>query len=295
MIVEDRLGDARLTEEILRQHHPGLQLTTCEHVDDAARALAARAADCVLLDLGPPNPDAEAEADSFDGLNQILAVAPGVPVVVLGGVDDDRLALAALGRGAQEYVTKRELSAAPLWRTIDRAIERANVTREMTHRAHHDPLTGLPNRALFERRVDWAIKCAGRLDTGFSVMLVSIEDLKSLNDNFGHALGDEVVREISRRLESGLDEGDTAYRYEGAEFAVICLTAEHPVGATSIAEWIRDSIRRQPVVVGVRSVNVGVSIGVAIGSADETTAALLHRLDGAIYEAKLTGGACVVN
>ncbi|MEA2372791.1 MAG: two-component system, cell cycle response regulator [Solirubrobacteraceae bacterium] len=289
MIVAGSAGDARITAEMLRQHDPAVILTTCERVDEAARALSAAVPDCVLLDLGVP------DADDLDGVSQIVAAAPGIPVVVLTGVDDDRLALAGVSRGAQDCVAKPELAAAHLSRTISLSIERARVTRELTHRVHHDGLTGLPNRALFERRVDQAIERAGSLGAGFSVMLVSVEDLKSLNDNFGHALGDEVLRESSRRLENGLESGDTAYRYAGAELAVICQSAEHPVGATSIAEWIRDSICRQPVVVGVRSLNIGVSIGVAIGSPDETTEALLHRLDGAIYEARLTGGGCVVD
>jgi two-component system, cell cycle response regulator len=289
MIVEDSPGGARQTGEMLRRHQPSMRLTTCERIDDAARALADSAADCVLLDLGLP------DADGLDGLNQILAVRPGLPVVVLSGVDDDSLALAAVSRGAQDYVTKLGLAPAPLWRAINRAIERARVTRELIRRATHDSLTGLPNRGLFEDRVGQAILRAERLDTGFSVMLVTIEDFKSMNENFGHALGDEVLREAARRLERGLEDGDTAYRYAGAEFAVICQTAEHPIGATSIAEWIRDSICRQPVEVGVRSLNIGVSIGVAIGSADETAAGLLHRLDGAMYEARLTGGGCVVD
>ena len=126
-------------------------------------------------------------------------------------------------------------------------------------------------------------------------MLVSIDGLKSINDNFGHALGDEVLREISRRLAGGLDDGDTAYRYAGAEFAVICQTAEHPVGATSIAEWIRDSICLQPVVVGVRSLNIGARSAWRSRRPTTRRPSLLHRLDGAIYEARLTGGACVVD
>jgi diguanylate cyclase (GGDEF)-like protein len=288
MIVGASPGDARLTTQILREHDTAVIVTTYERVDEAVRALADLAPDCVLLDLGA------SAADDLDGVTQILAAAPGIPVVLLAGVDNDPLALAGVGRGAQDYVTRPELAAPQLLRTIKLAIERARVTRELTHRAHHDSLTGLPNRALFERRLDQAIKSAARLETGFSVMLISIEDLKSLNDNFGHALGDEILCESSRRLEGGLEDGDTAYRYAGAEFAVICQTAEHPVGATSIAEWIRDSICRQPVVVDVRSLNIGVLIGVAIWSAEETTAALLHRLDGAIYEARLTG-ACVVD
>jgi diguanylate cyclase (GGDEF)-like protein len=289
MIVAGSPGDAQPTVEMLREHHPGVTLTTCEHADDAARALLNLAPDCVLLDLAAPGDD------DLEGIGRILAAAPGIPLVLLTGVDDDRRGLDGVRRGAQDYVAKRDLAAGQLWRTINLAIERARVTRELTHRAHHDSLTGLPNRGLFEERVDDAIKCSARLDTGFSVMLVSLEDFKSLNENFGHALGDEVLRETARRLAAGLEDGDTAYRYAGAEFAVICQTAEHPIGATSIAEWIRDSICRAPVVVGVRSLNIGVSIGVAIGSAEETGAGLLHRLDGAMYEARLTGGGCVVD
>jgi diguanylate cyclase (GGDEF)-like protein len=289
MIVAGSPADARLTAKLLCEHDTAVNLTTCACVDDAARALLNLTPDCVLLDLATP------AVEDLDGINQILAAAPGIPVVVLTEVEDDRLGLAGVSRGAQDYVAKPALASVGLWRTINLAIERARVTRELTHRAHHDPLTGLPNRGLFEQRVDDAINSAARLDTGFSVMLVTIEDFKSMNENFGHALGDEVLREAARRLGRGLEDGDTAYRYAGAEFAVICQTAEHPIGATSIAEWIRDSICRQPVEVGVRSLNIGVSIGVAIGSGNETTAALLHRLDGAMYEARLTGGGCVVD
>jgi diguanylate cyclase (GGDEF)-like protein len=288
MIVGDTPGGALMMEEMLRHHEPDVIVATCARVEDATGRLTDSRPDCVLLDLGL------SDADDLDGLSQILDVAPGVPVVVLTDVDDDRIALVAVSRGAQDYVAKCDLAPPQLWRAINRSIGRARVTRELTHDAHHDSLTGLPNRALFERRLAQTLERSARLETGFSVMLIGIDDLKSLNDNFGHALGDEVLREISRRLTGGLDDGDTAYRFAGAEFAVICQTAEHPVGATSIAEWISDSIR-QPIVVGVRSLNVGTSIGVAIASADETTATLLHRLDGASYEARLTGGACVVD
>jgi diguanylate cyclase (GGDEF)-like protein len=288
MIVGDTPGGALMTEEMLRHHEPDVIVATCARVEDATGRLTDSRPDCVLLDLGL------SDADDLDGLSQILDVAPGVPVVVLTDVDDDRIALVAVSRGAQDYVAKSDLAPPQLWRAINRAIGRARVTQELAHDAHHDSLTGLPNRALFERRLAQTLKRSARLETGFSVMLIGIDDLKSLNDNFGHALGDEVLREISRRLTGGLDDGDTAYRFAGAEFAVICQTAEHPVGATSIAEWIRDSIR-QPIVVGVRSLNIGTSIGVAIASVDETTATLLHRLDGASYEARLTGGACVVD
>jgi two-component system, cell cycle response regulator len=288
MIVEDSPGGARQTGEMLRRHQPSMRLTTCERIDDAARALADSGADCVLLDLGLP------EADGLDGLNQILAVLPGVPVVVLSGVDDDSLALAAVSRGAQDYVTKLGLAPASLWRAINRAIERAHVTRELTHMATHDELTGLPNRTLFGNRIAQAIARSRRSASAFGVMVFGVDDFKPLNDNFGHAFGDAVLREIARRLVDALPDGDTACRYAGVEFAAICQVTD-PAQATRVATQIHDAICGQPVVVGVRSLNIGISIGVALGSGEEDAATLMHRVDGAMYEARLIGAVCVVD
>jgi diguanylate cyclase (GGDEF)-like protein len=293
VIVEDTPGDAGPTADMLRQHHPGLVLTTCDRADAAALARAGSAADCVLLDLGLPDADADA-VEGLAGLNQILAVAPGVPIVVLSGVDNDQLALAAVGRGAQDYVTKQELAPVPLWRAIDRAIERAHVTRELTRLATHDPLTGLPNRTLFGERVEQALARCRRSATGFAVMVVGTDSFKSINDNFGHAVGDQVLREIAQRLVASLPDGDTPCRYAGVELAAICHVSGREQAA-AVATSIHDSICRRPVVVGVRTFNIAASIGVAVASGDEDAASLLHRVDGAIYEARLADAVCVVD
>jgi len=206
MIVEDSPGDARLAAEILGRGEKAFVATTFERVADATAALVNSGPDCLLLELGHPG------ADGLDRLSRILAVAPGLPIVALSERDDDRLALAAVGRGAQDFVGKGGLAPATLWRAIDRSIERGRVTRELALRASHDSLTGLPNRALFVELVDQAIARSQRWDTGFAILFLGIEDFKSINDNFGHAAGDEVLREISRRLEGGLSAGDTPCR-----------------------------------------------------------------------------------
>ena len=127
MLVDGATDDARLTAEMLREHDPAVILTICASVDEAALALPDPAPDCVLLDLGVP------ATDDLDGVSQILSAAPGIPVVVLTGVDDDRPALAGIGRGAQDYVAKiRVWPPSQLFRTINRAIERARVTRDLT-------------------------------------------------------------------------------------------------------------------------------------------------------------------
>jgi len=289
MIVEDSPGDARLAMEMLHERDPALLITTFASIDDATRALAGSNVDCVLLDLGLP------DADGLEGLKRILAVAPGVPIVMLTGVENDRLALAAVAAGAQDYVTKRELAVGPLWRAINRAIERARLTGELGRRATHDQLTGLPNRALFEERVDHAIARSRRWATGFTIVFLDVDGFKAINDNFGHATGDDALREISRRLARGLRVGDTPCRYAGDEFAALCETARRPIEAGRLARRIHESICHTPVIAGVRSLNVSVSIGVTLGSGEDDQATLLRRVDRAMYEAKLTGAGYVLD
>jgi len=121
VLVEDSAADARLTTEMLRSVRPTLKVTTYSRVEDAAAALPSIEADCVLLDLGLPG------LAGLEALDRIAGAARGTPIVVLTGRDDDRLALEAMRRGAQDYVTKRGLDGATIWRAIARAIERQRL------------------------------------------------------------------------------------------------------------------------------------------------------------------------
>jgi two-component system cell cycle response regulator len=289
VIVDDSPGDARLVAEMLRSRNPALQLSTFERVDDATRAIAITGADCVLLDIGLP------DANELDGLERILTAAPGMPVVMLTGRDDNSLALAAVRLGAQDYVTKRELDETILWRAIERAIERAWLGRELRHQALHDSLTGLPRRALFHERLAHAIARSARHGTGFAVVFMDIDGFKPINDHFGHAVGDEILREISDRLQRELRAADAACRYGGDEFAALCEDTTGPIGAARVASRIHEAISRRPVIAGGRPLSVGVSIGVTLGSGDHTAAGLLQRADEAMYHAKATGARYIVS
>jgi diguanylate cyclase (GGDEF)-like protein/PAS domain S-box-containing protein len=120
-VVEDSPADALLTRELLRAQRPQPLVSTYGRVEEAEAGLAKGGADCILLDLGLPG------LEGLEALDRIIGVAPDAPIVVLTGLDDDELALAAVRRGAQDYVTKRGLDAATLWRTINRAIERQRL------------------------------------------------------------------------------------------------------------------------------------------------------------------------
>ena len=121
ILVEDSPADARLAVEMLRAQNPSLRLSTFARVEDAADALVKERADCVLLDLGLPG------WEGLEALDRIISVASDTPIIVLTGRDDDQLALSAVRLGAQDYVTKRGLDGATLWRAIGRSIERQRL------------------------------------------------------------------------------------------------------------------------------------------------------------------------
>ncbi|MBO0345752.1 GGDEF domain-containing protein [Roseibium sp. CAU 1637] len=154
------------------------------------------------------------------------------------------------------------------------------VTSELSEAmeaAHTDPLTGLLNRRGFEART--SEQCMG------SILLIDIDNFKSINDNFGHDAGDDVLIEVSRVLTESVRTSDVVGRYGGEEFIVFLPNSEHR-SSSVIAERIRRSVA-QKVHIGPRLVTV--SVGVAIGSRSKTIPDLIPKADDAIYRAKREG------
>ena len=159
-----------------------------------------------------------------------------------------------------------------------------DAKRRLAHQAHHDALTGLPNRLLLAQRLDEAIR-----DGPFVLIFVDIDDFKEVNDRFGHAAGDELLCAISARLHGCLGPGDTLSRIGGDEFAILITGA---VGAPEIAA---DQLRlalRSPFSVHGTSVRVRASMGlVSPGSDDVPTTSddLLRQADNSMYIGKRLG------
>src|ERR1700691_1525145 len=155
LLVEDNPGDARLLREMLREHSSrGIELTLVDCMDDAERHIAEHPVDIILLDLGLP------DVQGLEAVRRAHAAAPGVPLVVLTGLDDESLAVQALQQGAQDYLIKGQIETRGLLRALRYAIERKAMesaalamVRQMAHSAQHDFLTGLPNRMLLNDRV----------------------------------------------------------------------------------------------------------------------------------------------
>jgi len=152
--------------------------------------------------------------------------------------------------------------------------------------ATHDPLTGALNRHGLEE----ALPETTQLEEGahLSVAIVDLDHFKRINDTLGHAMGDEVLREVARLIAASVRQGDAVIRYGGEEF-LLFFPDTALAAATAIAERARESIQRAEFALGDTSVKVTVSIGVAQLRPHEERDQVIQRADGALYEAKRGG------
>jgi diguanylate cyclase (GGDEF)-like protein len=157
--------------------------------------------------------------------------------------------------------------------------------KEILRLAYEDPLTSLPNRALFNDRLAGAVTLARRNGTPLTVMLMDLDRFKHINDTLGHAVGDSVLREVGTRLRSVLRESDTIARLGGDEFGVLLPTGNED----RIAEVVRKILRaiEQPIECDGQWLDVGASIGIArFPEHGDKPGTLISRADVAMYLAK---------
>ncbi len=168
--------------------------------------------------------------------------------------------------------------------------ERKELEERLRHQAFHDGLTGLPNRALFGDRLDHALSRRARRKGGadVSVMLIDLDDFKSINDSFGHLVGDRLLRIIAERLDEALRAADTISRLGGDEFGVIIDESDSQADDIDTAQRILAAIER-PFEVEGRHYPVSASIGIARQEEGSSGEQLIRNADLAMYEAKGKG------
>ena len=167
--------------------------------------------------------------------------------------------------------------------------ERKKLTEYVNHLAHHDQLTGLPNRVLLEDRMRQAIQRAKRNRHKVALMIVDIDFFKRINDSLGHAAGDTLLDAVAKKLCSAVRQTDTVARMGGDEFVIIMPEFRDERDAERCAENIIQKVST-PTMLGSREVNVTVSVGLCIFPDCAADAdALLKNADAALYEAKESG------
>ncbi len=183
------------------------------------------------------------------------------------------------------------------WATITRDItEERQSQAELARQATHDALTGLPNRVLFERKTTEALERSRTTHSSVAVLFIDLDKLKHVNDTIGHAVGDQLIVTVARRLAAATRPSDLVARISGDEFVVLCEGLLDEQVALDVAERIRTSITGPLVLQGVE-IEAGASIGVAMSTPEllntETAAdaavTLLRSADTAMYRAKQRG------
>jgi len=216
LLFEDNPGDARLFTETLKdissQHY---EITHVESLAEGLAILADKAMDIILLDLGLP------DSQRLDTLIKLKSQVLGIPIVVLTGIDDEETALNAVQQGAQDYLVKQKINAEVISRVIRFAIERQKLQDAVRSLALLDDLTGLFNRRGFFTLAEHHLKLAERMHKNFYVIFSDIDDMKKINDDFGHLQGDLVLKKVADILRSSFRDSDIIARIGGDEFVVL--------------------------------------------------------------------------
>ncbi len=172
--------------------------------------------------------------------------------------------------------------------TLEDITERRQAEAQIAHMAHHDSLTGLPNRVLFHEKLANSVARSRRGERS-AVLFLDLDHFKAVNDTLGHPIGDALLRAVTQRLQAEVRETDTIARLGGDEFAIVQANSDQPGDATSLARRLIETISA-PYELEGHQVVIGTSIGIAMipGDGDDTDQ-LLKNADMALYRAKAEG------
>ncbi len=286
-----------LVQVLLRDGYDVVTAATGREAIVKARTLAP---DLVLLDMILPD---------MDGLEvlRLVKARPDerfLPVIILSVKSDVDSKVAGLRIGADDFISKpfaeQEILArcAAMLRIKKLQDQLRSTRRSLEEQSVTDALTGLKNRRFFDERFPEEFRRAQRYGDPVSLMMIDLDHFKQVNDQFGHQMGDVVLRDAAQVIKASVRDPDICARYGGEEFAVI-LPKTHLSGALTVAErvWrgLKEKVYRQEVPAvgqaGMVEVRVTASLGLAFfPSKDITSAELLVKFaDEALYQAKRSG------
>jgi two-component system cell cycle response regulator len=280
LLVEDTPADARWVSEMLAEDTSSeFDLVHAPTVRDAVDCLGApgHGLDAVLLDLSLP------DETGLNTLQRVLTVAHTAVVIVMTGQGDEQVGLAAMQAGAQDYLVKGQVDGRTLRRALRFALERQTVLQRLSHR---DDLTGLHNRRGFMLQAEQLTRVARRQRAPFLLLFMDLDQLKVINDTFGHAEGNRALVEAADVLRRCFRQSDLLARFGGDEFAALAISSGDADDAVMRARLTGalDAVNVKP----DRDYPLSFSVGIlTCGPAEEAhIEELLERADKMMYREK---------
>jgi diguanylate cyclase (GGDEF)-like protein len=281
LLIEDNPGDLLLTKRMLEKaQYTVFHISYANNLSAGIDCARRNKIDVILSDLNLPD---SLDVDTF---YMLKLQVPEIPIVVLSGFADEEASLKAVQEGAQDYLIKGQINGSVLERSLLYAIERKRVEDTVKRLAYLDPLTGLPNRALFTDRFMMAKANSKRYGMKTALIMLDLDHFKDINDNFGFDAGDQLLKEVGSRLLSALRQTDTVCRMGGDEFALLIseVTLKKAVGV--IVHRIHTTIRKPFACHGFGGM-ISASLGIAIYPEDgESLETLIKHADKAMHEVK---------
>ena len=280
LLVEDHPGDARWVREMLAEDAVGeFDLRHASTVREAVDHLTAHGSvlDAVLLDLSLP------DDSGMNTLQRVLSAAHTSVVIVMTGQGDEQIGLAAMQAGAQDYLVKGQVDGRTLRRALRFALERQTVLQRLSHR---DDLTGLHNRRGFMIQAEQILRAARRQRAALLLLFMDLDQLKNINDTFGHAEGNRAIVEAADVLRRCFRQSDLLARVGGDEFAALALSSSENDDALMRArlDGALDAVNMKP----DRDYPLVFSVGILACSPyeDADLEELLERADQLMYQEK---------
>lgn len=216
LLIEDNPGDVRLIKDMLHEcAGVSFNMEAARHLSIGLEILARGGIDVALLDLSLP------DSHGMETYERFRAQAPNMPVVILTDLDDEGLAIQAVQKGAQDYLVKLELSQTLLGRALRYAYERNRLLMELHNLALIDDLTGLYNRRGFFTFANQQMKLIQRTQGEFLIVYADLDDLKEINDVYGHQEGDKALCQVAEIFRKAFRKSDIIARMGGDEFVIL--------------------------------------------------------------------------
>ncbi len=287
LLVDDDPAGREALEELLQMRYAVLSAGDGERAIELA---CEHTPDLIVMDVVMPKLSG---VGAFEALLNDPRTAD-IPVIFLSAHPDEGTTALCLNRGAADYVPK-PASARELFARIDRALRETRHRRTLQAMAETDALTGLANFRALNARLDQELKRAIRYHYPLSAVMLDLDNLKLLNDRFGHDAGNQAIVALARHLRDNLRETDFAARFGGDEFAVL-LPHQTATEAAVFAERIRSGLRavrfQSDSGLPGQDLSLTVSAGVACHGSGEsrgTSEDILQAADAALYRAKRGG------